>query len=160
MLFQQTVNQFRHLVVAFGREDMAGVQRFMITISGGVSVLLFLSAGTGVSDFFFTRLQGASGPAYEMARQALWIMCLAPAVITWRNYYHGLAMVHRRTFSMGVGGISRNAAIFLFSFILVRLGLYGHLAGAAMMLTGFATEALAVMIFSRAWRRELHGANK
>jgi hypothetical protein len=154
MMFQAAINQFRNVFVTFGHEDAAGTLRFMRRVAFGLTLVMIVAASTRLSEWFFRDLQGASGDLLRMARQALWPLCLAPLVVTWRNYNHGLTMVRRRTWSMAAGGIGRNVAIAAAAFVLWRCGLYNHVAASAMLVLGFAAEAFVVTIGVRNWPDE------
>jgi hypothetical protein len=124
----------------------------------GVTGVMVLAAATPFAVFFLRDLQNAHGEILRMARQAVWPMCFAPLVVTWRNYYHGLTMVHRRTGGMMVGGLARNASVLLCAPALVALGLYDHVAAAGMLVLAFAAEAAAVFLCTRRWRGDLLAA--
>jgi hypothetical protein len=157
MVFQAAVNQFRNVFVTFGHDDPAGVLRFMRRVALGLTVVMIIVAAGPFSLWFFRDLQGASGDLLRLARQALWPLCLCPLVVTWRNYNHGLTMVRRRTWSMAAGGVGRNVSIAAVAFVLWRCGLYNHVAAAAMLVLGFAAEALVVTIGIRQWPDDSSG---
>jgi len=152
MLFQGSVNQFRNLFVTFGKGDPAGVRRFMIRVTAAITVLMLVVIVTPLASFFLGRLQGASGDTLRMARQGLWVLLLVPVVIGWRNYYHGLAMVQRRTLAMAAGSVCRNVAILAAAGALVALGGYNHVAATAMLVFGFTAEATTVFLLTKYWR--------
>jgi hypothetical protein len=155
MVFQSAVNQFRHLFVTFGRRDREGVRRFMIRTGGVVTVLMLVCVASPLAGLFFRHLQGASGETLEMAIQALWPLCLVPVVIGLRNYFHGLAMVHRRTLSMTAGSLMRNVAIVAVGAALLHLGAYNHLGATATLIVGFSAEAFTVFLGTRGLRADL-----
>ena len=144
MLFQSTVNQFRNLSVTFGTRDLPGLRRFMKRVTAVVAMVMLICVASPVARLFMRYLQGASGAALDVACQALWPLIAVPVVIAFRNYYHGLAMVRRRTGAMAAGGASRNLVIVLCGPMLLALGWYNHVAAAAMLLTGFTAEAATV----------------
>ncbi len=153
MLFQAAVNQFRDLFVTFGGRDPQGVRAFMVRATLVLTAMMVLVVATPLCPLFLRHLQGASGPTLHMARQAMWAMLPVPAVIAWRNYFHGLAMVHRRTTGMTAGSFMRNVAIVAFALPLMALGWYNHVAAAAMLVLGFGAEAATVTFYTRTWRR-------
>jgi len=155
MLFQGTVNQFRHVSASFAAIDPLGTRRFIVEVTVIVVSLLILACVTPVNLFYFAPLQGASGSTLDMALQSMWILALSPAVVAWRNHYHGLAMVHRHTGAMAAGGVMRNVAIWLGCLLMLELGWLEHRVAAALLVLGFASEALTVIIGSRRWRAEL-----
>lgn len=149
MLFQAAINQFRNLLVTFGRDDPDGVRRFMRRATLIVAAVMVLAVASPFAGFFLHTLQGAGGDLLRMARQALWPLCLAPIVVAWRNYCHGITMIERRTGRMVAGGIARNVSVALCAPVLVWLGLYNHVSAAAMLVFAFAAEALAVAVLMR-----------
>jgi hypothetical protein len=155
MAFQITVNQFRNVMVTFGKRDPAGVRRFVWRVALGLSFVMAVAVASPVVRWFLQDLQNAEGELLRMARQAVWPLVLAPLVVTWRNYLHGLTMVHRRTAGMAAGGLARNASVLICAPLLTALGLYNHVAAAAMLVVAFAAEAGATMFFTRRWRAEL-----
>jgi hypothetical protein len=157
MIFHAAVNQFRHLFVTFGKRDPTGVRRFMVRVTGVVTVLLVAAALSPVAETFFRLLQGATGRTLRMATQAMLPLCLVPAAICFRNYYHGIAMVHRRTGGMAVGSVMRNLSVLVLAALLTAVGWYNHVWAAAMLVVGFASEATTVMLWTRGWRQEVLG---
>ena len=153
MLFQANLNQFRNLFVTFGRQDRRGVRRFMVRATGCIAALMTLVVATPVARLFLQHLQGATGETLDMAVDALWVLLLVPPVVGCRNYFHGLAMVRRRTGSMAAGATMRNVSILACAPVLLRLGWYNHVTAAAMMVTGFAAEAATVGLLALRRRR-------
>ncbi len=90
-----------------------------------------------------------------MARQGMWAVAPWPAIMAWRNYYHGLAMVHRRTFSMAVGGILRNVSVIVCCAALCAMQEFNHVTASFMLVFGFAAEAATVTLMTRRWRSEI-----
>lgn len=152
MLFQATVNQFRNLSVTFGTRDLPGLRRFMKRVTIVVALAMAVSVASPLARLFMRYLQGASGAALDVACQALWPLIAVPVVIAFRNYYHGLAMVRRRTVAMAAGGVARNLVIVLCGPVLLALGWYNHVAAAAMLVTGFVAEAATVFRLARSNR--------
>jgi len=155
MIFQSAINQFRNLIVTFGREDLPGVRAFMVRSTGVVSALMVTVVVTPAAGLFLRHFQGASGDTLQMARQALYVLVLVLPIVALRNYYHGLAMVHRRTGAMVAGGVMRNLAILAFAVLLTVLGWYNHLWAAGVLAAGFGAETLTVIALTRKWRRDL-----
>lgn len=160
MIFQGAINQFRHLLTTYGTDDLPGVRRFMLRTTAIVTGLMVLTVASPLAGLFFRHLQGATGNTLEMARQAVWVCCLVPVVICWRNYYHGQAMVHQRTGGMLAGGVMRNASVAVAAACLTAGGLYNHITAAAMLPLAFGSEAATVMLFTRSWRRSVVGVKQ
>ncbi len=154
MLFQMTSNQFRHVFVTFGHRNLAGLRRFMRRVVLVVTGLMLVTAVTPLKTLFIGHVLGWKPPVLEMAGHVFLVLCPVPLVIAWRNYYHGLAMVHRRTAGMFVGGISRNATAYLCCWGLLAMGHLTSASAAAVLVCGFFAEALAVIVYTRGWRRE------
>ncbi len=155
MTFQNPVNQFRHLYATYGHGDPHGVRRFMVRISLGLTAAMAALAFSPLARWFFATVLNAEGEVLAQAVGVLRILCLAPLIITVRNLYHGHMMVKRRTFGMAVAAVLRVAAIALFSWLLHRLGLLNHLACGALLVLGFAAEALASALSVATWSRPM-----
>ena len=67
-----------------------------------------------------------------------------PFIVALRNYFHSLSLVNRRTGSMAVGAVLRNAAIWIAAWLLYRSGLLTHVTATAGLVLGFATETIVV----------------
>lgn len=155
-VFQGTVNQFRHLMVKFGRKDPMGVRRFMVRVCLVITGVFFLFRVTPLSRLFLIYLQQCSDPQLlQNAQDCLWVLMLSPLVVTFRNYYHGLALVHHRTRAMGVGGLARNGIIILSGIIFLQMDILTHTTGAFMMVLAFLAEGIAVMLLTRSWRKPM-----
>lgn len=154
MLFQMSANQFRHVFVTFGNRDLPGLRRFMFKMVMAASGLMLLTAATPLKTLFFGEALGIEEPVLGMAGHVLLVLCPVPLVIAWRNYYHGLALTHHRTLGMGIGGMSRNVATYLVATGLLALGLFNHVAAAAVLVCGFSAEALTVTLSTWSWRRK------
>lgn len=142
MTFQNPVNQFRHLYATYGREDPRGVRRFMVRVSLGLTMAMTVVAFSPLGRWFFAAVLNAEGEVLVQATGVFRILCLAPLIITVRNLFHGHMMVQRRTVGMAVAAVLRVAAIALCSWLLHRFGLLNHLACGAILVLGFAAEAL------------------
>jgi hypothetical protein len=149
MIFQVTVNQFRHLMVRFGDADRQGVRRFMAAVTLVVVGLMLVALLSPLARLFFVHLQGAQGHTLLMALDALWLLCLVPIVLAWRNYHHGLALVEHRTLPMAVGGVARNGSILVLGIALLATGLLNHRTAAALLVTGFIFESVVVVVMRR-----------
>lgn len=147
MLFQGTMNQFRHLFVTFGHSDLAGLRRFMIRVLAGVMFLMLLVVATPLSGFVFHDLLGVEGEVLAMAQQVVWVLCLVPIVISVRNYLHGLRLIGRKTRAMAVAAICRNLSIYVLAWAMWSTGWLNHWAAGGILVMGFVTEA-AVMAWS------------
>ena len=148
-LFQMTANQFRHFFVTFGDSHLKEKRLFMVLVGAGITVIMLLIAATPLSTFLLSNLIGITGNLLAYSREVLLIMCILPGLILWRNYYHGLLMIRRKTTGMALGGIARVLGIYLFAQVFYVLGHLNYLTGASILLLGIFLEAIIVMIIYR-----------
>jgi progressive ankylosis protein len=144
MLFQQAANQFRHFFVTFGLDDLPGKRRFMALVCIGITLIMLLVAVTPLSEWVLARGLGVNEAVKSRAVEVILIMCALPTLIVFRNYYHGLLLVQRRTLGMATGGVLRVVGIFALSQLLFIAGALNQVTAALVLLGGFAIEALVV----------------
>ncbi len=154
ILFHMTVNQLRHLVVTLGHRHLAEIRRFMVRVVAVVTGAMFVVSVTPLSGLLIGKLLGVRGEVQVMAGHVLLILCLIPILVSWRNYYHGLALISHRTFGIGVGGVCRNLVTFALAWAALKLGVLDHVVGAGVLACAFLVDGLAVMLATRTWRRE------
>jgi Na+-driven multidrug efflux pump len=156
MLFQMASNQFRHVFVTFGSKHLPGLRKFMFRVVVTVTTLMLIVALTPLKTLFFGNVLGLEAQVRDYAGWVLLVMCAVPTVIAWRNYYHGLALIHHRTVGMSIGGLARNSTALLLSWGLLSAGWLGHSApAAAVLVCAFTAEAIAVILSTWSWRRKL-----
>ncbi len=85
-------------------------------------------------------------PNVSHAEHVLVVMCLMPALIVFRNYYHGRLMVERRTSGMAAGGILRVIAILLAAQACTMMGWLNYLSASFILILGFLVEALVALV--------------
>jgi hypothetical protein len=149
MMFHMPVNACRDLFVTFGTEDLAGVRRFTLRVTAVGFAAILLATATPLARLALQHLLNVKGEVLEMAAVTFWPLCFIPLAVMMRNYYHGRAMIERRTIGMGIGGISRNGTIIAGSAVLYALGWLNHLTAAALLAAGFAAEAIGVAVVVR-----------
>ena len=145
MMFQNPMNQFRHLFATFGCDDLPGVRRFMIRAMFVLATTMFIVAATPLSLWLYRDLLGVGGDVLRMARQATLVLCLVPVVMALRNYFHGQSLVDRKTTSLAVGSVLRNLAIAAAAGLLLAVGWLNHVTAAGVLVLGFFSEALGVI---------------
>jgi hypothetical protein len=145
MMFQQAANQFRHFFVTFGLDDLPGKRRFMALVCAGITLIMLAVALTPLSEWVLRRGLGVDPAVEARSVQVILIMCALPSLIIFRNYFHGLLLVRRRTLGMATGGILRVVGIFVLAHLLLRAGALDHMTAALVLLCGFAIEALVVL---------------
>ncbi|MEW6754125.1 MAG: hypothetical protein AB1505_24565 [Candidatus Latescibacterota bacterium] len=144
MIFHGALNQFRHLFVTFGEQDLAGVRRFMIRVSVAVVGSMLVVAATPVSRVVLHTLVGVEGEILRMTRQVVLVMCLLPIVVNVRNYFHGLALLRRTTGRMGAGAVLRNVATYLLAAFFFYTGWLDHVTATLTLIAGFVAETFMV----------------
>ena len=141
MIFQQAANQFRHFFITFGFTDMETKIRFMITICAGLTGAMLLFSLTDLADLIWNSSMGLSTELTDLAIEVTLIMCLMPAIIIYRNYYHGRLMTERRTGGMAWAAIIRVIGIYATAQVLYSLGWLNHISAAFVLILGFVIEA-------------------
>lgn len=144
MIFQQAANQFRHFFVTFGLDDLPGKRRFMALIGTAITAIMLVFALTPLSDLVWRDLMSIPDDVRALAVEVFLVMCLLPAVIIVRNYYHGRLMVERRTSGMAVGSILRVVGIYAGAQILFSLGWLSYLTASVILILGFVIETFVV----------------
>jgi len=160
LIFQNPMNQFRHLFVTFGGQDAHGVRRFMIRVMMAITAVMLLVAATPISTSVLRDLLGVGDELLARAGEVVWVMCLIPLVVTARNYYHGLSLVRRRTRSMAAGGIGRVLAIYAAAWALYHLGWLNHAWAAVVLVLGFVIETAVVVLSMHLWPHEVAGGDE
>jgi hypothetical protein len=84
---------------------------------------------------------GLSTELTNLAIDVTLIMCLMPAIIIYRNYYHGRLMMERKTGGMAYASIIRVIGIFAAAQALFALQWLNHASAACVLILGFAIEA-------------------
>lgn len=153
MLFQQAANQFRHFFVTFGLDDLPAKRLFMAIVGVGITAIMASVALTPLSRWVLEGAMGIPRPVLDRSVEVILVMCLLPAVILVRNYYHGHLMVLRRTGGMALGGILRVVGIGLVAQALYAAGWLDHIAAACTLLLGFVLETGFVFFATRRLQR-------
>jgi hypothetical protein len=143
-LFQNPINQFRHVYATFGAEDPKGVARFMIRVTALYMAIMCLVVFTPLSRLFFGRVMGLEGDVQLRTLQVVRVLLLVPVVIMIRNLYHGKMMIRRKTTAMAVAALLRVGAIALAAKVLLAAGCLNAMSGALVLVLGFMAEALVV----------------
>ena len=141
-LFQNPINQFRHVYATYGASDPKGVTRFMVKVTTFYLALMALTVFTPLSRLVFGRLMGLEGEVLVRSLQVIRVLLLLPLLIMIRNLYHGKMMVRRKTAGMAFAALLRVGAMALAAHALLRLGGLNHITGAAVLLAGFVAEML------------------
>ena len=97
MIFQQAANQFRHFFISFGFDDLTSKRHFMAIICAGITAIMLIYSLTPLYQWVWGSIMGLPAELISIARDATLIMCLMPAIIIYRNYFHAHLMMMRRT---------------------------------------------------------------
>ena len=145
LIFHSPLNQIRHLFVTFGLTDLAGLHRFVIRVAAAITLLMLCIVATPIGVWFLDDVLGVPEAVLARSRQAIWVMCLVPTVISLRNYLHGLVMARQNTKAMALGAVLRNASLYTAARMLFATGWLQHTTGAACLVLGFAFECVALL---------------
>ena len=103
-----------------------GLRRFMVVLTGVVTVLLLIVVTTPLSTIWFERVTGLPTELAVFSRRALWVALLMPGMNVLQSWYQGLLVYSRRT-----RGVTEAVAIYLVtsSAILVGGAVWDRIAG-------------------------------
>jgi hypothetical protein len=118
----------------------------MTWVTVTVSLFMLVVALTPVSAIVLRDVLGVRDELLSMARHVIVVLCLLPGIVTFRNYFHGLAMLRRQTGPMGAGAVLRNLSIYGASALLLAAGWLNHVTASATLLLGFAAETAVVIL--------------
>jgi hypothetical protein len=149
MMFQQAANQFRHFFVTFGLDDLAAKRRFMTFVCVGITSIMLLVTVTPLSNLIWRDLMAIPDDVRAVSVNVILVMCLMPALIIFRNYYHGRLMVERRTAGMAVGAILRVVGIYLLAHGGFVMGWLNYMSASVILILGFAIESAVVLCIAR-----------
>jgi hypothetical protein len=111
---------------------------------------------TDLADLVWNKSMGLSTELTGLAIDVTLIMCLMPAIIIYRNYYHGRLMNERKTSGMAYASIIRVIGIYVAAQILFTLQWLSHTSAAFILILGFVIEAY----FARRAVYRIENANK
>ena len=87
---------------------------------------MLLFSLTDLADLVWNKSMGLSTELTDLAIDVTLIMCLMPAIIIYRNYYHGRLMMERKTGGMAYASIIRVIGIFAAAQALFALQWLNH----------------------------------
>ncbi len=140
------LNEIRNLAPAFREEpaSRAYIRRFT-PLCGLVSLAAMgVMFWTPLRDIMLGQWIGLPPHLVEMARIPLYLFAGFSVVVTARAYYHGVALVERRTQALAPSAPVRMLSIVATLLALPWLGITGATLGVAALLAGFAGELAAV----------------
>jgi len=101
------------------------LRRFMILLTGAVSLMLLIVAATPLSTIWFERITGLRPELAAFSSRGLWVALLMPGINVLQSWYQGLLVFSRRT-----RAITEAVAIYL-------------VISSALLLTGAVTDRVA-----------------
>jgi hypothetical protein len=149
MIFQQAANQFRHFFISFGFDDLPSKRRFMVVVGAGITAIMLIFSLTPLHSLLWGSLMGLPPQLLSVSRDATLIMCLMPAIIIYRNYFHSQLMMARQTSGMAYGGIVRVIGIYACAQLLFSVGWLDHVAATFILILGFVIEAVIAKMSSQ-----------
>ena len=149
MIFQQAANQFRHFFISFGFDDLPSKRRFMVFVGAGITAMMLVFSLTPLHSLLWGSLMGLPPQLLSLSRDATLIMCLMPAIIIYRNYFHSQLMMARQTSGMAYGSIVRVIGIYACAQLLFSLGWLDHVAATFILILGFVIEAIIARMSSQ-----------
>ena len=149
MIFQQAANQFRHFFISFGFDDLPSKRRFMLVVGAGITVIMLIFSLTPLHSLLWGSFMGLPPKLVSVSRDATIIMCLMPAIIIYRNYFHSQLMMARQTSGMAFGGIVRVIGIYACAQLLFFVGWLDHVAATLILILGFVIEAVIAKMSSQ-----------
>ncbi len=140
------LNDIRNLAAAFRHEadSLRAIRRFAIgctLLSMGMMIVLFW---TPLREVILRQWIGLDPLLAEFSRVPLYVFVCFSAVVAVRAYYHGLALIERRTPALAPSAPMRLAAIWLTLLLLPLFQISGATLGVIALLNGFIGETATV----------------
>ncbi len=117
----------------------------MVIVWAGITGIMLLFAVSPLSNLIWRDLMRIPEEVRALAVDVMLVLCLMPAVIIFRNYFHGRLMVERRTVGMAAGAMLRVAGIYLAAQVLFSFGALNHVTASLVLILGFVIEAAVVV---------------
>ena len=149
LVFFQAMNQLRSVYVAFGVQDILGVQNFVWKVLGSVAAVMVLLVFTPLGEALFGTLLGLTGSVKVCALQSFSILCLIPLLLAARSHLHGKALLERSTRRMGVAGFASLGLVYLLTWLLSERHMLNSYTAAGAMVAAFFAEVAALVILRR-----------
>jgi hypothetical protein len=149
LVFFQAMNQLRSVYVAFGVQDILGVQNFVWKVLGSVAAVMVLLVFTPLGEALFGTLLGLTGSVKVCALQSFSILCLIPLLLAARSHLHGKALLERSTRRMGVAGFASLGLVYLLTWIFSERHMLNSYTAAGAMVAAFFAEVAALEILRR-----------
>jgi hypothetical protein len=144
LFFHQPLNQFRNLYATFGTSDLEGLKRFQLEVVLAMTGAMILVSFSSLDTLVLSRVVGLEGTVLTFTEQAVRVMCLLPLVVGFRNYYHGVALARLTTGSMASAAVLRVVAIYAAAAAAQATGILDHVWASAILVFGFAVEAMVM----------------
>ena len=80
-----------------GARSVPPLFRFTLILAGVTSAVMVLIAATPLAAVWFRGVSGLSAPLADLARTAIWVPMLAPAISVFQSWYQGILVSTHRT---------------------------------------------------------------
>jgi hypothetical protein len=140
------LNEIRNLAPAF-REKTNGlwyIRRFVLACAVVSLIVMYILFWTPLRVYILETMIGLDAELTGLARMPLLIFTFFALPVAMRAYFHGVALLERRTQALAPSAPARIVAILLALFVLPSFGVQGAPLGVAALLSGFTGEALVV----------------
>jgi hypothetical protein len=150
------LNELRSLPTAFqeeGGDGLRQIRRFSFICGLASFVIMIILFWIGpVREFILQDLVGLESDLTARCRLPLMIFTFFPLVVAPRSFFHGTALLQRRTRSLAPSAPSRIGATLVVLMALPPAAMHGAARGIAALYCGFVMELVAVWWFVRQGR--------
>jgi hypothetical protein len=149
-----SVLRYSTVTIALGttRANLRRLKSFLWLYVGGVCALVLLVTLTPAADVLLERVIGLSPELAARARFPLALLSLQPLIAGFIAYNQGVLTRFARTMAVGLGSMSRAAAIFGLGILGLVLGVRGGLLGGILLGAAFTAELTTLVLLRRALR--------
>lgn len=136
------------------RRALGRLTRFMALIVAPAWLIAQVLAFTGIGDWVYGGMFGASDAVVAQAKTTTFILSLSAPVLICRSICFGLILMHRRTIFITYATFVRLASLGVSLVFLPRV-LEGAAVGAAALVLCMLAETLVALVFARGFFRRL-----
>ena len=151
-LFNQPLNQARHLYSAYGGQSLSLVRVFHRNVSFLWLALCTAFIMTPGVELFLAGIQGADGVTLSLSLAASPLVLALPVAAAFRCDAQGRAIVAKRTGSLAAAALTRLAIIILATIIGLQAEWLDHRGALLVLILGFIVETLTLWVLN--WLRE------
>jgi hypothetical protein len=138
------------IALVHGKQSYLALQKFVVRLMVGCTVVTALVAFTPLFDFITRRMMQQPPAIVESARHGVQIMLLWTAAIGWRRFYQGILVSRQHTRWVSFGTFLRMATTITSLVVLVSWGrMSGTAVAATTLMLAVVVEAVVVNAFAR-----------